>query len=139
MTPPHVHHVVRGVQDPAVGEVLLDARVRELVVGGPAHDPRGEGRHGVVVERPAQRAGGVDVEAVDADQFLGVLDGHYVPVLLGDPPYGLIAYVRDEDLGALRHEVFHQVAAHLADARDADPAAAQRRIAPQCWAEARMP
>ena len=70
-----VHHVVRRVEDPAVGEVLLDARVGELVVGRAAHDRRGQHRHGVVVQRAAERAGRVDVEALGADQRVGVGDG----------------------------------------------------------------
>jgi hypothetical protein len=126
-----VHHVVGRVQDVAVGQVLLDARVGQLVVGGAAHDLGGEHRHGVVVQRAAQRAGGVDAEPVDADQRLGVRDGQHGVVPLGHLPYGLLAHVGHEDLGALRDQVLHQVAADLADARDADAPGPQRGVAPQ--------
>ena len=60
--PAGVHHVVGRVEDPAVGEVLLDARVGELVVGRAADDLARQRRHGGVVQRAAERAGGVDVE-----------------------------------------------------------------------------
>ena len=52
-------------------------------------------------------------------------------VQLGEGAHRLLAHVRDHDLGAVREQVPDEVAADLADARDADLAAAQRRVAPQ--------
>src|SRR5690606_26137050 len=127
-----VHHVVRRVEDPAVREVLLHTRVGQLVVGGAADDLGGEHRHGVVVERPAQRTGGVDVQALGADQRVGVgdvADTGRVPV--EDPAHRVLADIGDDDLGALGPQVLHQVVADLAHARDADLAVPQRRVAPQ--------
>lgn len=131
MTPPAVHHVVRRVEDPAVGEVLLHPRVLQLVVGRTADDLRGERRHGVVVQGAAERARGVDVEPLGPDQPLGVRGDPHGGVLVGDAAHGILAHVRDHDLGAVLKQVLHQVASDLADARDTDGAAAQRRVAPQ--------
>ena len=65
-----VHAVVGGVEDPAVLERLLDARVGELVVRRAADDPRRQHVDDLVGERAAQRARGVDVE-LRGDQRLG--------------------------------------------------------------------
>lgn len=116
MTPCGVHDVVRRVEDPAVGEVLLDAGVGQLVVGGTADDRRGEHRHGVVVQGPAERAGSVDVETLHADQRLGVGDHGHGRVPVGDPPHGFLPHVGDHDSGALLQEVLHQVVPDLAHA-----------------------
>ncbi len=126
-----VHHVVGRVEDAPVGEVLLDARVGELVVGRAADHLRGQHADGLVAEGAAERAGRVHVQALGADQRVGVGDRHHLRVRGRDLLDRLGAHVRDQDLGALLEQVAHQVAADLADARDADPAAAQRGVAPQ--------
>ena len=68
--PAGVHAVVGGVEDAAVLERLLDARVGQLVVGRAADDPRRQHVDDLVGERAAQRARGVDVE-LRGDQRLG--------------------------------------------------------------------
>ncbi len=51
-----VDHVVGGVEDAPVGQQFLDAGVGQLVVGPAADDAGPQGRHGVVVQRAAERA-----------------------------------------------------------------------------------
>ncbi len=126
-----VHHVVRRVEDATVGQVLLDAGVGQLVVGRAADHLRGQRRYGLVVQRAAEGARRVHVQARRADQRPGVRRHLHLRVPAADPLDRFGAHIRDHDLRAVLEEVFDEVVAHLADARDADLAAAQRRVAPQ--------
>ncbi len=125
-----VHHVVRGVQDRPVGQVLLDTRVCQLVVGRAAHHLGGERGNALVVQGAAERARGVDVEPLGADQSVRVRGHGDVGVQLGDRAYGLLAHIRHDDLGTVAEQVCDEVAADLADPGNADLAAAQRGVAP---------
>ena len=68
-----VHAVVGRVEDPAVRERLLDARVGQLVVGGAADDLGGQHVDHLVGQRVAHRARRVDVD-LRAHQRVGVGD-----------------------------------------------------------------
>src|SRR5262249_10130160 len=124
-----VDQVVGHVHDAPVGQVLLQARVGELVVGAAADDAGLQGGRGGVADRAAERAGGVDVHR-GGGQLLragGDLDGG---VLVADPLDGRGAAVADQDLGAGLGQVADQAAADLADALDGDAAAGQVLGAP---------
>src|SRR5690606_22721942 len=106
-------------------ELLLHPGVGELVVRGTADDLRPEPGGGLVVERAAERARGVDVE-VRGDELRGV--PHHLDRRMA-PPYPidrLLVHIADHHLGALLDEVVDEAGPDLADALDADPLARQR-------------
>src|ERR1044072_3130466 len=96
-----------------------DARGGGLVVGRPCNDFGTKGRHAGVVQRAAERAGGVDVD-VGGDQ--GGRVGHDVDlrVRLADPVDRLRRAVGGDHGGTVLDQVRGQVAADLAEAGHAD-------------------
>ena len=94
----------------------------------------------LVVERAAQGARARRRRAGEATSCVGGRDRGDLRVLVADPVHRRRVHVGDDDAGAVLDQVPDQVPADLADARDADGPARERRRAPQrASAAARMP
>src|SRR5439155_4790953 len=119
-----VDHVIRGVQDSALCQHLLDARVGELVVGAAGDHLGPDQGYGVVVEGAAERGRRVHVD-VRGDQRALVGGDVDLRVRGTDPVDRGRAHVGHHDRGAVVEQVLDQVLADLADPGHADPAAGQ--------------
>src|SRR5690606_22008221 len=103
--------------------------VSQLVVRRPDHDRGAQYRHRVVVQRSAQGTGRVNVDIGGDERFGGVHESG-LGVVGGQPVAGGLGDVGGHHGRAVVDQVRDQVAAHLADAGDADGASAQTRSAP---------
>src|SRR5207302_10462636 len=123
-----VDDVVGGVEDPALLELLLDARVRQLVVGRTADDLRLQDAHDVVGQRTAQSARRVDVHGLGLD----VVDPHDVDLRVEHPHTvdRVAVDVGHHHRGAVLEQMLDEVVTDLADAGDAHATAGQRGSTP---------
>src|SRR5262245_35292833 len=124
-----VHHIVRGIEDAALGHHLLDALMRELVVRRTTDDLRGQYRHGVVVERTAESAGREDVQ-IGANQRIAV-GGHLDLGMFDlDPVDRRVRHIGDQHLSAVFDQVPDEMMTDLAHPGHAYPPAVEARVAP---------
>lgn len=107
--PARVGDVVGDIEDAALPQQFGDLVVGELVVGRPADDPGVQPAGELLVQRPAERAGRIDVER-QAEHFIGC-DDVDLGVLLAYLVAGVCGDVGDHDGRAIPDEVFGQLAA----------------------------
>ena len=120
--PAGVGDEVGGVEDPAAGELDRQRVVRELVVGRAAHDARAQRRHRVLVEDPAERAGGEDVD-IGQQRVIRRHPGR-ARQLVDEGALALVD-VGDDHVRPVRDEHPHEVLADVAGADDRRSAAGQ--------------
>src|SRR5690606_9620086 len=117
-----VDDVVGGVEHPPLMQDLAVTSFGEHVVGGPRDDLDVEAGDGLVVDRRAERAGGINVR-------IHVVDGVGLHAggteLFDDTRYPLFIDVADDQLCPLRREMPAEMVADVTDALHRHAAAAQ--------------